>query len=159
MVTYRAVKAKKQFPTIANINCCLCHFTFVHYWWVCSAQCNQICIETIGSGGRLVGALAAPGKSLDKGAARGKSPLPGSLPTSIYLSPQVFLDASLLACLGRGRLHAQNTTRILHFFRAVVGAERNTFSNLRQIFFEIWDKYIFTFLAVHNSSIGDLVTD
>ena len=100
------------------------HITFVlwHYLPIWSAQCNgcpqcnQICMETIGSPGRLVGALAAPGKSLDKGAARGKSappvpsPLPGSLPTSIDLSPYVFLDASLGACLGRARLLRQART-------------------------------------------------
>ena len=105
-------------------NCCP-HITFVlwHYLPIWSAQCsvcpqcNQICMETIGSPGRLVGALAAPGKSLDKGAARGKSappvpsPLPGSLPTSIDFSPYVFLDASLGACLGRGWLLRQARTK------------------------------------------------
>ena len=109
-------------------NCCCCHSSS-HYICalalfadlVCTVQwlpqCNQICMETIGSPGRLVGALAAPGKSLDKGAARGKSappvpsPLPGSLPTSIDFSPYVFLDASLGACLGRGWLLRQARTK------------------------------------------------
>ena len=67
-------------------------------------------METIGSPGRLVGALAAPGKSLDKGAARGKSappapppPPPPWVPPYFHRSPppHVFLDASLLPCLGQ----------------------------------------------------------
>ena len=83
---------------------------------VCSAQCNQICMETIGSLGRLVGALVAPGKSLDKGAVGGKSappvpsPLPRSLPTSNAL-PQTPQYVFLQACLGEAAIKS----KIFHF--------------------------------------------
>ena len=63
-------------------------------------QCNQICMETIGSPGRLVGALAAPGKSLDKGA-EGKKCSPSPQPPP-WVPP--YFHRSLPLCLFRCKL-------------------------------------------------------